>query len=69
MEIIFELTHGIMLVCGIIIIYYSVFYTGENKIELKFALISRLKSKIKSMPINRVLLYRLASHLIFIFFR
>lgn len=69
MEITFELTHGIMLICGIIIIYYSVLYNSEDKLELKFTIINRLVSKIKAIRVNRVLFYRLASHLVFIFFK
>jgi hypothetical protein len=69
MKMIFGFTHGVMLICIIGIIYYSVFYTGEKQIEFKFTMISRLISKIKSMRVNRIFLYRLASNLIFIFFR
>jgi hypothetical protein len=69
MKMIFGFTHGVMLICIISIIYYSVFYTGEKQIEFKFTIISRLILKIKSTRVNRIFLYRLASNLIFIFFR
>jgi len=69
MKMIFGFTHGVMLICIISIIYYSVFYTSEKQIEFKFTIISRLISKIKSTRVNRIFLYRLASNLIFILFR
>lgn len=69
MKMIFGFTHGVMFICIISIIYYSVFYTGEKQIEFKFTIIGRLISKVKSTRVNRIFLYRLASNLIFIFFR
>ncbi|WP_295720148.1 hypothetical protein [Mucilaginibacter sp.] len=66
MKTIFEFTHSIMFICVIIIIYFSV---GENKGDLEGTIMSSLISKVKSIRINRIFLYRLASNLLFIFLR
>lgn len=69
METMFELSHLVMLICMISIMYTLMSYKPNKKMELNFTIIGSLVSKLKSLSASRASFFRTAVTLLSIFIR
>ena len=69
METMFVITHAIMLVCAICVVYVSVSDAIDDNEIAKPTIISSLVSKVRSLQINTADFYRAATALLALFLR